>query len=61
MSRGNFSCIGATTKDEYDKYFKGDSALNRRFEKIDVFEPNKEDTLELIKKAKKSYEKFHKV
>jgi ATP-dependent Clp protease ATP-binding subunit ClpA len=61
LSRGNFSCIGATTKDEYDKYFKGDSALNRRFEKIDVFEPNKEDTLELIKKAKKSYEKFHAV
>ena len=41
LSRGGFTCIGATTKDEYEKYFKGDSALNRRFEKIDVSEPSK--------------------
>ena len=61
MSRGNFRCIGATTKEEYEKYFKGDSALNRRFEKIDVFEPSKEQTLTLIKKAKTSYEQFHDV
>lgn len=61
LSRGNISCIGATTKDEYDKFFKKDSALNRRFEKIDIPEPSKEDTLELISKAKKSYENFHQV
>jgi len=61
LSRGGFACIGATTKDEYLKYFKGDSALNRRFEKIDVLEPSKEQTLELLKKAKSSYEKFHNV
>lgn len=61
LSRGNFRCIGATTREEYEKYFKGDSALNRRFEKIDVFEPSKEQTLSLIKKAKTSYEKFHDV
>lgn len=61
LSRGNISCIGATTKDEYDKFFKKDSALNRRFEKIDIPEPSKEDTLELILKAKKSYENFHQV
>lgn len=61
LSRGNISCIGATTKDEYDRFFKRDSALNRRFEKIDVSEPTKEETFELIKSAKKSYEKFHQV
>lgn len=61
LSRGNFRCIGATTKDEYEKYFRGDSALNRRFEKIDVHEPTKEESLALIQKAKFSYEKFHDV
>lgn len=61
LSRGNFACIGATTKEEYNRYFKTDSALNRRFEKVDVLEPTQEQTLELIKKAKLSYEKFHKV
>jgi ATP-dependent Clp protease ATP-binding subunit ClpC len=61
LSRGNFSCIGATTKNEYEKYFKGDSALNRRFEKINVLEPNQKETLKLLMKAKLSYEKFHNV
>ena len=61
LSRGGFACIGATTEDEYNKYFKGDSALNRRFEKIDVHEPNIEETIKLMKKAKTSYEKFHNV
>jgi ATP-dependent Clp protease ATP-binding subunit ClpC len=61
LSRGGFSCIGATTKNEYNKYFKGDSALNRRFEKIDVLEPTKEETVKLMLKAKSSYEKFHDV
>ena len=53
------SCVGATTKEEYERFFKKDAALNRRFEKIDVKEPTKEETFELIKVAKKSYEKFH--
>tara|TARA_B110000285_G_scaffold28573_1_gene28649 strand:+ start:4231 stop:5727 length:1497 start_codon:yes stop_codon:yes gene_type:complete len=61
LSRGNISCVGATTKDEYDRFFKKDSALNRRFEKIDVCEPTKEETFQLLKTAKKSYEKFHQV
>lgn len=61
LSRGDISCVGATTKEEYERFFKKDSALNRRFEKIDVKEPTKEETLELIKVAKKSYEKFHQV
>jgi ATP-dependent Clp protease ATP-binding subunit ClpC len=61
LSRGSISCIGATTKDEYNRFFKKDSALNRRFEKIDVKEPSKEETLKLIGLAKFSYEKFHQV
>jgi ATP-dependent Clp protease ATP-binding subunit ClpC len=61
LSRGSFTCIGATTKEEYSKYIKGDSALNRRFEKIDVDEPSQKETLELLMKAKLSYEKFHNV
>ena len=61
LSRDNISCIGATTKNEYDRYFKRDSALNRRFEKVDISEPSKQETFELILKAKKSYEKFHQV
>ena len=59
LSRGNMSCVGATTKEEYERFFKKDAALNRRFEKIDIKEPTKEETFELIKVAKKSYEKFH--
>ena len=61
LSRDNISCIGATTKDEYNRYFKKESALNRRFEKIDVKEPSTEETLELITKVKESYENFHQV
>tara|TARA_R110000868_G_scaffold290843_3_gene551039 strand:- start:254 stop:1627 length:1374 start_codon:yes stop_codon:yes gene_type:complete len=61
LSRGNISCIGATTTDEYNRFFKNDSALNRRFELINIKEPTKEETLQIIKMAKKSYEKFHQV
>jgi ATP-dependent Clp protease ATP-binding subunit ClpC len=61
LSRGEISCIGATTKQEYEKYFKRDSALNRRFEKIDVNETSKEETFNLLMNSKKSYENFHMV
>ena len=61
LSKGRISCIGATTKQEYERFFKKDSALSRRFEKIDIEEPSKKQTLELLKSAKRSYEKFHQV
>lgn len=61
LSRGNISCVGATTSDEYERYFSRDSALSRRFEKIEINEPTKEETLKIITSAKKNYEKFHKV
>ena len=61
LSRGNISCIGATTMLEYNKFFKQDSALDRRFEKIEILEPTKQETLDLIKVAKKPYERYHQV
>lgn len=61
LSRGNISCIGATTTQEYNSFFKKDSALDRRFEKIEILEPTKQETLDLIRVAKKPYETYHQV
>lgn len=61
LSRGTISCIGATTNEEYKKYFEVDSALNRRFEKVSVKEPTKDETLELLRTVKSNYESYHKV
>lgn len=59
LARGDFNCIGATTLDEYRKYIEKDSALERRFQSVDVEEPNAQDTLLILKGAAKSYEKYH--
>lgn len=59
LARGEIKCIGATTHAEYKKYFEKDSALNRRFQVIHVEEPNKEQTFNILNKAKNDYEKFH--
>jgi len=61
LSRGEISCVGATTLDEYKRFFERDSALNRRFEKVIVKEPSLDDVKDLLMKAKKSYEEFHQV
>ena len=61
LSRGDISCIGATTEEEYKRYFKKDAALDRRFGNITVPEPSKEDVKTLLMGAKTSYEKFHQV
>lgn len=61
LAEGRFQCIGATTIEEFRKYFEKDSALNRRFMKVDIEEPSVEDTVEILKTLKKSYEDFHKV
>ncbi len=61
LSRGQISCIGATTQEEYKRYFKKDQALDRRFENITVNEPSSEDTKILLMKAKTSYEDYHQV
>lgn len=59
MSRGQISLIGATTLDEYKKYIEKDSALERRFQKIDVEEPTIETAKEVIAGLKESFEDFH--
>jgi ATP-dependent Clp protease ATP-binding subunit ClpC len=59
LARGEIKCIGATTQSEYKKYFEKDSALNRRFQVINIEEPNKKQTFEILRKAKDSYETFH--
>jgi ATP-dependent Clp protease ATP-binding subunit ClpC len=59
LARGEIKCIGATTQAEYKKYFEKDSALNRRFQVVNIEEPNKKQTFEILRKAKDSYETFH--
>jgi len=59
LARGEISCIGATTFDEYKKTIFDDPALSRRFQIIKIEEPNKEQTLALIKNIKNGYENFH--
>ena len=59
LARGEISCIGATTFDEYKKTIADDPALCRRFQTIKIEEPSKEETFRLVKSIKESYEKFH--
>ncbi len=59
LSNGDIKLIGATTYDEYRKFFEKEAALNRRFRKIDVLEPNVEDTYNIMFGLRKSYEDFH--
>ena len=59
LARGDISCIGATTFDEYRKTIADDPALSRRFQMIKIEEPNKEETFNLIRSTKNSYEDFH--
>lgn len=59
LARGEITCIGATTYQEYKKYFEADPALNRRFAKIDLKEESEEATFLILKGLKKDYEIFH--
>ncbi|MFW6059669.1 MAG: ATP-dependent Clp protease ATP-binding subunit [Phycisphaeraceae bacterium] len=61
LSRGEIQCIGATTLDEYRKYIEKDGALERRFQTIIVNQPNKEDTIEILKGLRDRYEAHHRV
>ena len=61
LARGAIKCIGATTLQEYKKFFEKDSAMKRRFDKIDVKEPSLEETREIILKTLPFYESFHHV
>jgi ATP-dependent Clp protease ATP-binding subunit ClpC len=59
LSRGEIQCIGATTLDEYRKYFEKDAALERRFQSILVEEPSPAETLAILAGIKSRYEEFH--
>jgi ATP-dependent Clp protease ATP-binding subunit ClpC len=61
LARGSIKCIGATTSQEYKKFFEKDSAMKRRFDKIVVEEPSRLETKEIITNALPFYEDFHKV
>lgn len=61
LARGELQTIGATTLDEYQKYIEKDSALERRFAKIQVDEPTADEAVEILKGLRPRYEDFHKV
>ncbi|MCX7121132.1 MAG: ATP-dependent Clp protease ATP-binding subunit ClpA [Gammaproteobacteria bacterium] len=59
LSSGELRCMGATTYGEFRQYFAKDAALLRRFQKIDIGEPNAEDTLKILKGLKSHFETYH--
>ena len=61
LARGELRAIGATTLDEYQKYFEKDKALERRFQKVMVDEPDTESAISILRGIKEKYETHHKV
>lgn len=61
LARGKIKCIGATTINEYKKYIEKDGALDRRFQKVIIEEPDEEKTKKILLKLKPVYEKYHNV
>lgn len=61
LARGELRAIGATTLDEYQKYFENDKALERRFQKVMVDEPDTESAISILRGIKEKYETHHKV
>ncbi len=61
LARGELRSIGATTLDEYQKYFEKDKALERRFQTVMVDEPDELDTISILRGLKEKYENHHKV
>ncbi|OGT44414.1 MAG: ATP-dependent Clp protease ATP-binding subunit ClpA [Gammaproteobacteria bacterium RIFCSPHIGHO2_12_FULL_40_19] len=59
LSSGELRCMGATTYDEFRNYFAKDSALLRRFQKIDIGEPSNEDTMKILRGLKTRFEAYH--
>ena len=59
LARGELHCLGATTLDEYRQYIEKDAALERRFQKVLVDEPNEEDTIAILRGLKERYEVHH--
>ncbi len=61
LARGEFRAIGATTLNEYQKFFEKDKALERRFQKVIIDEPSKEDAISILRGLKERYETHHHV
>jgi ATP-dependent Clp protease ATP-binding subunit ClpA len=61
LANGGLRCMGSTTYKEYRSYFEKDRALARRFQKIDVYEPSIEETIEIVRGLKPHFEKHHMV
>lgn len=61
IATGKLRCMGATTYDEYRKYFEKDGALSRRFQKIEVNEPSIDETFLILQGIKEKYEEYHNV
>ena len=61
LARGELRAIGATTLNEYQKYFEKDKALERRFQKVLIDEPSNEDAISILRGIKEKYETHHKV
>ena len=59
LARGELHCIGATTLDEYRMYIEKDAALERRFQKVQVEEPDQDDTIAILRGLKDSFESHH--
>lgn len=59
LGNGEMRCIGATTFKEYRKYFEGDHAMSRRFQKVDIEEPTPQDTLQILYGLRHQFESFH--
>lgn len=59
LARGELHCIGATTLDEYRMYIEKDAALERRFQKVQVSEPDSDDTIAILRGLKDSFESHH--
>lgn len=61
LARGSIKVIGSTTTREYRKYIEKDPALERRFQPINIAEPSEEETIEILKGIRRSYESYHNV
>ena len=61
LARGELRCVGATTLSEFQKYFEKDKALERRFQKVLVEEPDTEASISILRGIKEKYESHHKV
>lgn len=61
LARGELQCIGASTLDEYRQYIEKDGALDRRFQKVIVDPPSAEESVEILKNLRNTYEEFHNV